>query len=141
MSPLYLLDASICIHLLRGRADANLKRRFVEGSPRAGLSTLVLAELLVGVEKAGGNAARTRLERLCARLTLLDFDAEAAVHAANIRADLERRGVKIGPFDTLIAGHARSRGAVLVTGNLREFSRVDGLRCEDWVHPVQGFSE
>lgn len=141
MTPLYLLDASICIHLLRGRPDPGLRRRFVEDVQRACLSSLVLTELLVGVEKTGSVEARVRLNRFCARLTILDFDAEAAAHAANIRADLERRGVKIGPFDTLIAGHARSLSAVLVTGKLREFSRVEGLRCEDWIEPIQGFSE
>ena len=60
------------------------------------------------------------------------FDADAADHAADIRAALERGGRVIGGYDLLIAGHARSRGLVVVTGNLGEFNRVDGLRCEDW---------
>ena len=68
---------------------------------------------------------RREVERFAARLETLAFDAGAADHAANIRAVLERRGQVIG-------GHARSRGLVVVTGNLGEFTRVDGLRCEDW---------
>jgi len=64
---------------------------------------------------------------------VLPFDAAAADHAAEIRASLERMGRRIGGYDLLIAGHARSRGLVVVTGNLAEFSRVDGLRCEDWL--------
>jgi tRNA(fMet)-specific endonuclease VapC len=57
----------------------------------------------------------------------------AAAHAGEIYADLERRGTLIGPYDILIAGHARSRRLVMVTGNVREFQRVDGLRSEDWL--------
>ena len=63
---------------------------------------------------------------------MLEFDADAVAHAGEIRADLERRGTTIGSYDVLIAGHARSRGLVVVTGNLDEFRRVEGLRCEDW---------
>ena len=66
---------------------------------------------------------------------MLDFDAEAAAHAGEIRADLEREGRSIGSYDLLIAGHARSRGLVVVTGNLAEFRRVEGLRSEDWEMP------
>jgi tRNA(fMet)-specific endonuclease VapC len=64
---------------------------------------------------------------------VLAFDEEAADHAAEIRAALERQGEVIGAYDLLIAGHARSRGLALITGNLKEFRRVDGLRCEDWL--------
>ena len=66
-------------------------------------------------------------------MEVLPFGPEAADHAADIRADLERKGTPIGGYDVLIAGHARSKGLVVVTGNLGEFSRVEGLRCEDWL--------
>ena len=72
------------------------------------------------------------MKGLAARLEVLAFDAEAAAHAADIRATLERRGLPIGGYDLLIAGHARSRGLIVVTNNVREFARVDGLRIEDW---------
>jgi tRNA(fMet)-specific endonuclease VapC len=62
----------------------------------------------------------------------LSFDNAAAVYTAEVRADLEQRGCTIGPYDLMIAGHARSKGLIVVTGNLREFTRVNGLRCEDW---------
>ena len=75
---------------------------------------------------------RREVERFCARLEVLPFDADAAAHAADIRAALERQGRTIGGYDLLIAGHARSRGLVVVTNNLGEFTRVDGLRCVDW---------
>ncbi len=66
---------------------------------------------------------------------VLDFDEAAAEHAGEIRADLERKGQVIGGYDLLIAGHARSRGLLVVTGNLREFHRVEGLRSGDWAAP------
>ncbi|MGI4950193.1 MAG: PIN domain-containing protein [Janthinobacterium lividum] len=66
-------------------------------------------------------------------MTTLPYDSAAAAHTADIRADLKRQGRSIGAYDVMIAGHARSRGLVVVTGNLKEFQRVDGLRSEDWL--------
>ncbi|AKA22718.1 pirin [Pseudomonas chlororaphis] len=68
-----------------------------------------------------------------ARLEVLAYDHEAAIHSGQLRAELARAGTPIGPYDQLIAGHARSRGLVLVTNNVREFERVPGLRIEDWL--------
>lgn len=142
MSLLYLLDSSACIDLIRRAPSPHLKSRFIAESTGVILSTIVLTELLVGVSKSLDPVrAGRRVERFSGPLNLRAFDADAAAHAADIRADLERRGVRIGPLDTLIAGHARSLGAVLVTGNLREFGRVDGLRVEDWAAPLRGFHE
>jgi tRNA(fMet)-specific endonuclease VapC len=94
----------------------------------------VLTELLHGAEKSQRPADNRReVDRFAARLEVLPFDEGAAAHAGEIRAALERRGTSIEGYDVLIAGHARSRGLVLVTGNLGEFSRVDGLRSEDWL--------
>ena len=138
----YLLDSSTCITLLRREPPEQLKRRFLAETEDIVLSTIVLAELRVGVRKSVDVVrAGRRVDRFCAPLLLKPFDESAAEHAADIRADLEQRGVKIGPLDTLIAGHARSLGAVLVTGNTREFERVDGLRVEDWTPPLRGFHE
>lgn len=138
----HMLDADVCIHLLRRDAPSGLEQRFIAEASGLGLSTVVLSELMVGARKhPRPDLAERRLEKFCAPLSVLDFDGTAAAHAADIRVDLERRGIKIGPLDTLIAGHARSLGATIVTGNLREFTRVAGLRCEDWVSPVRGVSE
>jgi hypothetical protein len=70
--------------------------------------------------------------RGAARLEVLTFTAKAALHYGQIRSRLERAGKKIGSLDTLIGGHARSEGLILVTNNLREFERIDGLRVENW---------
>jgi tRNA(fMet)-specific endonuclease VapC len=95
---------------------------------------VVLYELLYGAERSNRPAhVRQEVERFIARLSVLSFDDDAAAHAAEIRATLERGGTIIGPYDLMIAGQARSRGLVVVTGNLKEFLRVDGLRAEDWM--------
>lgn len=129
----YLLDTNLCIRVLRDR-PAVLRERFNRDADALCISTIVLAELLHGAEKSARPVEnRHEVERFAARLSVLPFDAEAAAHAGEIRAALERRGLAIGGYDVLIAGHARSRGLVVVTGNLREFERVEGLRCEDWL--------
>ena len=95
------------------------------------ISDVVLFELFYGAERsARPGENRGIVERFAARLDVLPYDSEAASHSAEIRADLERRGLPIGASDLMIAGHARSRGLVVVTGNLRELERVDGLRAE-----------
>lgn len=129
----FMLDTNVCIRVLRDRPPG-ARVRFNAEADGLCISTVTLAELLHGAAKSGRPAEmRHEVERLAARLEVLPFDAEAAGHYGDIRADLERRGLVIGPYDLMIAGHARSRGLVVVTGNLGEFARVDGLRCEDWL--------
>lgn len=129
----YMLDTNLCICVLRDRPQG-LRARFNAEADGLCISTVILYELLVGAAKSARPAeTRAGVECFAARLAVLDLDEAAAAHAGDIRADLERRGIGIGAYDTLIAGHARSRGLTVVTGNLREFTRVDGLRCEDWL--------
>jgi len=128
----YMLDTNLCIRVLRDRPPS-LRARFNAVAEGLCISTIVLTELLHGAAKsARPEHNRQEVERFAARLEVLGFDADAAGHAADIRADLERQGQVIGGYDVLIAGHARSRGLVVITGNLGEFRRVPGLRCEDW---------
>jgi tRNA(fMet)-specific endonuclease VapC len=129
----YLLDTNLCIRVLRDR-PSQVRERFNLEADGLCISTIVLTELLHGAAKSKRPAHnRSEVERFAARLEVRGFDAAAADHAADIRAALERRGEPIGGHDLLIAGHARSRGLTVVTGNLAEFGRVDGLRCEDWL--------
>ncbi|MEA2740674.1 MAG: tRNA(fMet)-specific endonuclease VapC [Acetobacteraceae bacterium] len=129
----YMLDTNLCIRVLRDR-PAGLRDRFNREAEALCISTIALTELLVGAETSNRPAENRReIARLTARLDVLSFDDDAAAHAAEIRATLERRGQSIGGYDCLIAGHARSRGLIVVTGNLGEFSRVEGLRAEDWL--------
>ncbi len=129
----YLLDTNLCIRVLRDR-PASLRDRFNANAGALSISTVVLYELLYGAEKsARPEHNRQEVERFAARLEVLSFDAEAAAHTADIRATLERQGQTIGPYDLQIAGHARSRGLMVITGNRSEFDRVEGLRCDDWL--------
>jgi tRNA(fMet)-specific endonuclease VapC len=129
----FMLDTNLCVRVLRDRPKG-LRVRFNAEANVLCISTIVLNELLYGAEKSQAPTKNRReVERLAAGLDVLSFDESAAAHAAEIRANLERRGVPIGGYDLLIAGHARSRGLVVVTGNLGEFSRVEGLRSEDWL--------
>ncbi len=122
--------------MLRDRPP-ELRPRFNAEAERLCISTVVLTELLVGAGKSAKPVeTRREVDRFAARLEVLPFDAPAADHAADIRAVLERQGQGIGACDALTAGHARSRGLIVVTANLRGFRRVDGLRCEDWLSPA-----
>jgi tRNA(fMet)-specific endonuclease VapC len=127
------LDTNLCIRVLRDRPEG-LRPVFNANAEALCLSDVVLYELLYGAEKsADPPRVRREVENFAARLSVLPFDSDAAAHTAEIRADLERRSCVIGPYDLMIAGHARSRGLVVITGNLGEFERVQGLRCQDWL--------
>jgi tRNA(fMet)-specific endonuclease VapC len=97
------------------------------------ISSIVAAELEVGVRKSvRPENQRARLVFLFARLRIESFDESAAQHYGEIRAELEKKGISIGPLDLLIAAHARSLGATLITANVGEFKRVKGLKVLAW---------
>ena len=99
------------------------------------VSTVTAMELIFGAEKSAfAEKNLAVVESLLARLALLDYDRHAARHTGQLRAELQKQGKPIGPYDQMIAGHARSLGLVLVTNNQREFDRVPGLRIENWVN-------
>lgn len=126
---LCFLDTNVCVDLLRGKS----RGKQLPPYDRCRLSTVVVAELWAGVYKSA-DPIRNRAS-LTALLELFDietFDEDASHHYGEIRAELEATGTVIGPLDLLIAGHARSKGAVLLTANIKEFQRVSGLQCVAW---------
>jgi tRNA(fMet)-specific endonuclease VapC len=129
----YLLDTNICIYVIKRRPEMVLDR-FNENAAHLAISSITLAELLHGAEKSS-QPQRTLavVEDFCSRLDVLDYGAKAAQHYGQIRASLEQRGTPIGVNDLHIAAHARSEGLTLVSNNLREFERVDGLLYENWL--------
>ena len=128
-----MVDISVCVRVLRDR-PASLRPRFNSEAAALCISSITFAELVYGAEKSAKPMEMlAEVDRFATRLNVLPFDERAAAHSANIRATLERRGTPIGSYDLLIAGHARSQGLIVVTGNLKEFSRVEGLRTEDWL--------
>ena len=129
----YLPDTNICIYVIKRRPVLVLDR-FNENAAHLAISSITLAELLHGAEKSS-QPQRTLavVEDFCSRLDVLDYGAKAAQHYGQIRASLEQRGTPIGVNDLHIAAHARSEGLTLVSNNLREFERVDGLLYENWL--------
>lgn len=130
----YMLDTNICIFTLKNKPQA-VREAFNRHHGQLCISTITLMELIYGAEKSA--AAERNLavvEGFAARLEVLSYDSHAAAHSGLLRAELARAGTPIGPFDQMIAGHARSLGLLLVTNNMREFQRVPGLRVEDWLN-------
>lgn len=128
-----MLDTNVCIRVIRDK-PAGGRPRFHAEVGKLAISSIVLHELHVGVHRSyNPDKHREELEAFLPGVAVLAFDDDAAIHAAQIKADLLQQSNVIGPNDLLIAGHARSRGLTLVTSNLREFTRVDGLTCEDWL--------
>lgn len=134
MADAYLLDSCTIIAALRGEPAALLNRLVTIAPNRLHLSSIVLAELATGAEKSSDRARKRKaLAELTDGMVPLPFAAMDAHAYGRIRAALERKGAVIGPLDLLIAAQAAARDLVLVSDNLREFRRVPGLRCENWM--------
>ena len=134
MADAYLLDSCTIIAALRGEPAALLNRLVTIAPNRLHLSSIVLAELATGAEKSSDRARKRKaLAELTDGMVPLPFAAMDAHAYGRIRAALERKGAVIGPLDLLIAAQAVARDLVLVSDNLREFRRVPGLRCENWM--------
>lgn len=128
-----MLDTNIVIYTIKNR-PAVARKAFVRHQDQMCISSITWGELVYGAERSSqpeGNLAD--IEGLAARLEIASFDVLAATHFGQLRAELYSAGKPIGPYDMMIAGHARALGLVLVTNNLKEFRRVPGLRVENWV--------
>ncbi|MBA5636962.1 tRNA(fMet)-specific endonuclease VapC [Duganella sp. LX20W] len=128
----FMLDTNICIFTIKNK-PAHVREQFIRQHGLMCISTVTLMELIYGAEKSTDPTRNlAEVEGFSARLEVMDFDSHAAAHTGQIRAELSRSGTPIGPYDQMIAGHARSRGLIVVTNNRREFDRIPGLRVEDW---------
>ena len=129
----YLLDTNIVIYTMKNR-PTKVRDQFMLHDGRMAISSVTLGELVYGAERSSQPDRNLKdIESLLSRMEVLQFDDVAAYHFGQLRADLYNRGLPIGPYDMMIAGHARSRGLILVTNNVAEFERVPGLRIENWV--------
>lgn len=130
------LDTNAVIAAIN-RRNPEVRRRLeaaIAGGTAIGIPTIVLFEIRYGIAKS---ARPQENGAILAAFLALDlspwpFEAEDAEEAGNVRAELERSGTPIGPYDVLIAAQARRRRAVLVTANTAEFARVPGLKIENW---------
>ncbi len=128
-----ILDTDICIFAINRKRPEVLARIRDYRIGEVGISSITYAELRFGVENSNQVEANLdRLERFLLPLEILPFDAEAGRHYGRVRTGLKSAGCPIGSNDLLIAAHALSLNATLVTNNIREFARVAGLRVEQW---------
>lgn len=129
----YMLDTNICSYILKNHPAA-VKQKFEEvGAGNICISTIVLAELYYGAARhPKGVVIRREIDDFVSRLVVIPWDEIAADHYGAIRASLEMAGTPVGAMDMLIAAHARSCNATLVTNNQREFGRIKGLTSLNW---------
>lgn len=129
----YMLDTNMVIYTIKNK-PSNVRIAFNKHSDQMCISSVTYMELVYGAEKSSKPEQSIKIvEGFIARLDVLPFDELAAIHCGQIRAELAAKGTPIGPYDQMIAGHARSRGLIVVTNNVKEFERVNGLRLENWI--------
>ncbi|MGH8149495.1 MAG: type II toxin-antitoxin system VapC family toxin [Steroidobacteraceae bacterium] len=127
-----MLDTDACIAVIKKHPVA-LKELRGKSIGQVGISSITLGELAFGAAKSSRSKdAYDALDEFLLALEIAVFDERAAMSHGDVRASLERLGRRTGPLDTLIGSHARTLDVVLVTHNTREFSRIEGLRIEDW---------
>ena len=133
MSPRYLLDTDTVSDVVRRPQGVVATRIGAEGERSICTSIVVAAELRFGAAKRGSERLSAQLEAVLSALQILPLEEPADRRYGELRRELEQRGESIGPNDMLIAAHALSVGLAVVSGNLREFSRVPGLKVENWL--------
>ncbi|MEM8612006.1 MAG: type II toxin-antitoxin system VapC family toxin [Cyanobacteria bacterium P01_H01_bin.105] len=130
----YLLDTNICIYIIKRKPPDVFNRFLTCEVGDIGISTITIAELTHGTQKSQNpEKNQAALDQFLLPLEIIDFDMAAAQVYGSIRAQLEKKGIPIGPLDFLIAAQALSLGVNLVTNNEREFLRVPGLTVENWI--------
>ncbi len=130
----YMLDTNICVYLIKRKPENVLINLHSNISDGVVISAITLAELMHGVEASTYPEKNAlALNQFLSIVDILPFDDEAAVEYGKICATLRRKGTPIGTMDMLIAAHAKAKGLIIVTNNVREFERVEDLGLENWV--------
>ena len=131
--PRYMLDTDTCSYIMKRSHPALLKRLRAVPVTDVCMSVITKAELLYGVEVSPRRTQdAAALAAFLPYVEAVDFEDDAALHYAEIRADLKRRGTQLGANDLFIAAHARALGLTLVTNNTVAFERVSKLKLENW---------
>ncbi len=131
--PLFMLDTDTCVFILRRSSPALLAKIQTVPLRQQVISVVTYAELLYGVqETARKKESKVAVDTLIRHLEVLQWPTGAAEHYAEIRSALKQKGQLIGANDLLIAAHARSIGAVMVTNKVKDFARVKALKVENW---------
>jgi len=131
----YLLDTNICIYIINEKPEKVLRKFEQYPVSEFGISSITQAELQYGVEKSKNkNTNQNALDEFLLPLTILPFHGKRLVTCyGEIRALLESKGKTIGPLDTLIAAHALGLDLIIISNNIKEFSRIPRLKCENWI--------
>lgn len=130
----YLLDTNICIYIIKKNPQSVFNRLLEIPPDQLSVSAISVAELEYGVRKSSQpEKNQLALKNFLKPLSVLSFDFNATIEYGMIRSNLEKKGIPIGPLDLLIAAHAKSLNYTLVTNNEKEFSRIEGLKIENWV--------
>ena len=128
----YMLDTNIVIYTIKNKPPA-VREAFKKHEDQLCISAITLMELIYGAEASLAVDRNLRaIEGFAARLEVLPYDNDAAAHTGQLRAELKTKGRPIGPYDEMIAGHARSHGLAIVTNNIKQFKNVPGIRLENW---------
>lgn len=131
---MYILDTNICIYIIKRRPAEIIEKFKTFNISELCISSITAAELHYGVNKSQRvEQNRDALAMFLSPLEILPFDDAAAYEYGVIRAELEKNGNTIGSMDLLIAAHAKAMNATIITNNEREFSRVSGIKVENWV--------
>jgi tRNA(fMet)-specific endonuclease VapC len=134
--PVYMLDTDISSYIMKRSHDSVLRRLQKVPVGDVCISAITKSELMYGVQASPRRQQdQAALDAYLRHVVVLDYPDQAALHYAQIRADLKLRGTMIGANDLLIAAHARCLGLTLVTNNTREFGRVQRLDIENWTKP------
>jgi len=129
----FMLDTNILIYTIKNKPQ-EVRESFKLHADQMCISSVAYGELIYGAEHSAFPERDLEvIESMAARLEVLPFDTNDASHFGQLRAELASTGNIIGPYDLMIAGHARSKGLILVTNNEKEFNRVQGLRVVNWV--------
>lgn len=134
MTPVrYMLDTNIISALIRRPGGETQSRLQSVGEQSVCVSAIVASELRFGTVRRKSERLTRQVEDVLSRLLVVDYNEAASIAYADIRTHLEARGTLIGSNDLFIAAHARALDLTLVTDNTREFSRVEGLKLENWI--------
>ena len=132
----YMLDTNICIYAIKNKPECVFWH--ISDNIKKGLciSVITFAELQYGIAKSNYPEKNAKsLSKLFSYMSILPFDETAAEEYGKLCADLKKKGTPIGVMDMLVAAHAKARDCILVTNNVKEFERVDGLLIENWTEP------
>lgn len=131
---MWMLDTDTCSYILRAQPRSVTERLKQIPTSQVAISSVVLGELYYGADLLPSRTIlRNRIGEFIAGITLRPWDAAAADHYGTIRAELKKTGLQIGAMDMMIAAHALSLDAVLVTNNIKHFGRVPRLKLENWI--------